>query len=135
MWLTYSLITLFIWGFWSILIKMALDHLSWQQLTLISTLAGLPAYVILFLYYRPSMSLSSPGFYPALLIGLVSPIALITNYLALSLGKISVVVPLIALYPVVTVALSIFLLGEKITIAQGAGVVFAALAIVLFSFS
>jgi len=135
MWLVFSMITFIIWGFWSLLIKMALNHLSWQQLALISNLAGLPAYVLLYLYYRPSISLNSPGFYPALLIGLVSPIALISNYLAISLGKISIVVPLIALYPIVTVALSLFILGERITMAQGAGIVFAAIAIILFSIS
>jgi len=135
MWLVFSMITFIIWGFWSLLIKMALNHLSWQQLTLISNLASLPAFVLIYLYYRPSISLNSPGFYPALLVGLVSPIALISNYLAISLGKISIVVPLIALYPIVTVALSLFILGERITMAQGAGIVFAAIAIILFSIS
>lgn len=132
-WLVFSLITLLFWGFGSVLSKITLDHMSWQQLSIISASVGLPIYLLIYLYYRPSIPVDSPGFYPALIIGLTMPIALMSNYLALSEGKLSVVVPLISLYPVVTVAVSLFVLSEKITLTQGLGIVFAIVAIILFS--
>src|SRR5262249_12808968 len=48
-------------------------------------------------------------------------------------GKASVVTPFCALYPVVVVLLSPFVLGEAITALQGAGVLCALVAIVLLS--
>lgn len=132
-WLIFSLITLVCWGFWGVISKIALDQSSWQQLSIISAAFSIPVYLLIYLYYRPSISVGSPGFYPALIIGLTGPIALVSNYLAVSLGKLSVVVPLISLYPVITVALSLFVLGEKITLTQGLGITFAVVAIILFS--
>jgi len=133
MWLFYSLITIICWGFWGVMLKMALNHISWQQSTIISTSVSVPVCLLIYIYYKPSISLSSPGFYPALAVGLINSIALVSNYLAIGLGKLSVVTPLIALYPLVTIALSIYVLNENITLTQGLGIVFAAIAIVLFS--
>jgi bacterial/archaeal transporter family protein len=48
-------------------------------------------------------------------------------------GKASIVVPFTALYPLVTVCLAPWLLGESITLHQGAGVVCALIAVVLLS--
>ena len=107
--------------------------MSWQQLIITSTTVSIPIYVLIYIYYRPSISVGSPGFYPAIIIGLANPLAMVSNYLAMSKGKLSVVVPLISLYPILTVALSLFLLSEEITLTQGLGIIFAVIAIILFS--
>jgi len=132
-WLILSLTTLLIWGFWGFFSKNALNYLSWQQLTIISVSASIPVYLLIYLRYRPSIPWGSHGFYLALLIGVTSPIAMAFFYLALSLGKLSIVVPLTALYPIVTIPLSFFLLNEKITLTRGLGIIFAIIAIIFFS--
>ena len=53
--------------------------------------------------------------------------------LAVSKGKVSIIVFISALYPVVTIALSYVFLHETISLKEGFGMVFALTAIVLFS--
>jgi len=133
MWLFYSLIALVCWGFWGVFSKIALNHLKWQQLIMISISVNILVYLFFYLYYRPSISIGSPRFYPALLVGLSTSMGMLSTYLAVSTGKLSVVMPLTSLYPILTVAISFFVLGEEITLSQGLGIIFAAIAIVLFS--
>ena len=52
---------------------------------------------------------------------------------AISKGKASVVVTMTALYPIITIFLSFFVLNETITVKQGIGMIFALLAIVLLT--
>jgi len=48
-------------------------------------------------------------------------------------GKASIVVPMTALYPVITIVLSVAILREQITPVHGAGVALALVAVVLLS--
>jgi transporter family protein len=48
-------------------------------------------------------------------------------------GKVSVIATLIALNPVITIGLAYFILKEPITLKEGAGMVFAFIAIILFT--
>lgn len=54
-------------------------------------------------------------------------------YLALDRGKASVIFPLFALFPVVTVVLSAIFLAERVSPVQIVGIAFAVLAGVLVS--
>jgi transporter family protein len=49
-------------------------------------------------------------------------------FAAIEKGKVSTIIGLSSLYPVVTIALSILLLHEKITRREGLGIAFALLA-------
>ncbi|MBI2654615.1 EamA family transporter [Candidatus Woesearchaeota archaeon] len=51
----------------------------------------------------------------------------------LSKAKASILVPLTALYPIITIVLSFILLKERVTPAQGIGIVLAIVAGVLLS--
>jgi transporter family protein len=48
-------------------------------------------------------------------------------------GKASLVVPITALYPLVTIILAVLLLRERVTIQQGIGMALAVIAVVLLS--
>jgi drug/metabolite transporter (DMT)-like permease len=48
-------------------------------------------------------------------------------------GKVSVIATLVALNPVITIGMAYFFLKEPITLKEGAGMVFAFIAIVLFT--
>jgi transporter family protein len=56
--------------------------------------------------------------------GLVMAIGLLLFYVVLDMGKVVVIVPLTATYPLVTVALSLLFLGERPTPTQWIGLVF-----------
>jgi transporter family protein len=52
---------------------------------------------------------------------------------AMPKGKVSVIATLVALNPIITIGMAYFLLKEPITLKEGIGMVFAFMAIVLFT--
>lgn len=66
--------------------------------------------------------------------GLLNGLGVLTSFAALEKGgKASVVIPIINLYPLVTVAAAYLFLGEELTARQGLGIGFALAAVVLLS--
>ena len=79
------------------------------------------------------MDVHSPGIVYALLAGATGALALVAFYNALSAGKASIIVPLTALYPVVTIVISFLILSERISPLKGVGIALAVAAIILLS--
>ena len=132
-WLVFSLISLVMWGLWGVFAKMATSSgLDWKQISVVSTLVATVANVLIYLVYRPVIDFKNIGFFYALLVG-ATIIGGYTFYMALSSGKASVVVPLTALYPIITVVLSFLILKESINLTQGLGIILAIASIVLLS--
>jgi len=69
-----------------------------------------------------------------MLTGLTAALANLAYFSALRGGQASIVAPTVALYPVVTFALAILILRERMNRFQSAGVVLAIAAIILLSF-
>jgi transporter family protein len=90
------------------------------------------ALLVLFLV-RFSVEWSGRGFLFSFLAGLAAFIGFLTFFIALETGKASTVVTLSALYPVVTIVISIIFLHERLTLTQGMGIVFALIASVLLA--
>ena len=132
-WLILALLTLALWGVWGIFPKLATNYLSptsvmvYEGIGHIAVVIGVLAY----LGFRPEVQAKGITF--AILAGLVGTVGSLAFLFALSRGKASVVVPLTALYPVVTIALALLILREPITWTQGAGIFFALVALLLFS--
>ena len=133
-WLVLSIVTLIIWGMWGFLIKLALNYLEWKQVFIISGITSTIIYLILFLIWRPSISFKNMGTLYSILIGLTI-LGSITFYSAISRGKVSVVVPLTALYPIISTILAFIILQEKISLFQGLGIFLAIGSIILLSLS
>jgi transporter family protein len=137
-WLFFSIIAIFAWGVWGIFTKISLRHYIWQQTFIITSLVMIIASFIIYfysIYPNENLSFSSSSFYYALAVGITGVIAYYGFYNAIKFGKVVIVVPLTSLYPVITIVLSLIFLGEKISIPQGLGIIFAIVAIVLFSIS
>jgi transporter family protein len=54
-------------------------------------------------------------------------------YQALARGKASVVLPMTAMYPALTVVLALLILGEVVSLKQGLGILFALIAVILLA--
>jgi len=132
-WLVASVIALICWGVWGVLVKQASKYYGWPQILVVSSIATVAASLTIFLVIKPNITLSSPGFSYSLLAGLLSAIALLGFYSALEGGKATIVVPLTALYPIVTVLLSFLVLSERISATKAVGVILALVAILLLS--
>jgi bacterial/archaeal transporter family protein len=132
-WQIASLVALICWGIWGVFLKQATKYFGWQQILVVSSIATVAASLTVFIILRPNISVSSPGFSYSLLAGVVSAIALLAFYSALEGGKATIVVPLTALYPIVTVVLSFLILSERISPIKAVGVVLSLVAILLLS--
>ena len=97
--------------------------------------AGRVTGLLAFLILRPQLGGAEiRGMIPALLTGVMGYLGLICFMYAIRGGKICIVAPLTALYPVVTLALAMIFLREKINIVQFAGIILACVSVVLISY-
>jgi len=132
-WLLYALVPIVLWGASGFLQKLSTNHISGES----STLWFLGAFVpfgVLFLAHEPLPHISgmtwllviAQGFFLAL--GNLAVLAAFADR-----GKASIVTPLAALYPAVSVPIAILFLGERVSAREGAGVLLALVSVVLLS--
>ena len=125
------------WGLWAVLSKLLGDALSPAHSQALSALGFLPILAWLaFLPGRPPAGACRPGrgAFWAFAGGLVTSLGNLAYYAALQRGERAVtVIPLTALYPLVTLVLAVVLLGERLSAAQKVGAFLSLLATYLFN--
>ena len=134
-WLVFTLLTMLLWGGWGVISKPVSDRLSPWQVQSASALGLLPV-IGLLVFSRNLRSGSSPrrGFWLAFAAGVVATLGNVAYYQSLAAGgKAAAVTPLTALYPVVTVALAIAILRERLNLVQLIGVLVSLAAIYVFN--
>ena len=134
-WLIYSIICLFLWGFWGIFGKLASRSVSSPNLLLFALIGNfivLPIYLSLF-FKEISFKITSLDYYLAILAGVIGTVGGLFFYLAISKGEATRVVVITALYPIITVIFSCFFLNEQITVSKFFGILFAMIGIILIS--
>ena len=132
-WLILRILVILSWGCWAFFIKLALNQSSWLQIFILMNVVYFAITLGLYLWFKPQLALP---FSPLILIvaaGILGSAGTMLFYAALDVGKASLIVPLTALYPVVTVALSLLILHEAVTIKQVIGIALAIAAILLIS--
>jgi bacterial/archaeal transporter family protein len=132
-WYLYAVMTVVMWGLWGVFSKLASNYAKPRQALLFQT-AGVIAFAVAVLAIEKfQIEWSLPGFTWAALGGFLAFIGFLTFFAALEKGKSSTVVTLSALYPMVTILISIVFLHERLTTRQGIGIVFALIASVLLA--
>jgi transporter family protein len=132
-WLIWTLLALLCWGIWALLSKMIGDALSPSLNQALSTLGTLPV-IIALVFSKKTRGGNKIGSAYAFASGLISGIGNIAYYAVLNSGaKAATVVPLTALYPLVTVLLAVAFLKEKLNRIQIAGIILALVAIYFFN--
>lgn len=133
-WLWFAAIALVFWGITGVTQKLATNRISselsfiWFAYAMIAIAATLAIFVPLHWHVRPLI------FWAAVVGGTLNGLGALTSFAALeSGGKASVVISLISLYPLVTVALAVTFLHERLTWAQAVGVGVAVVAAILLS--
>lgn len=136
-WLVLSILVILAWGFWGLALKYASLNLEWQYVYVASALGASIVYatatLILAITGRLAQTSDFKGLGVAVLGGLMGALGGLMLIVALRLGQASVIVPLTSIYPAVTAALSIALLGESVTARKIAGIILAILAVILLS--
>ncbi len=134
-WVLYSALALLAWGLWGFLPKVALNFLEPKTAFMFEVLGGAVTGLFAFLILRPQLGGAQiRGAIPAILTGVLGYLGLLCFMYAIREGKICIVVPLTALYPVVTLALAMIFLREKINIVQFAGIILALVSVILISY-
>ncbi|MCC6044579.1 MAG: EamA family transporter [Desulfurococcales archaeon] len=138
-WLVLSVMVVVLWGLWGLALKYASLNLEWQYVYVASALGAFLVYATVVLALALTGKLGHVSDYKslgiALLGGLMGALGGLMLIIALRLAEASIVVPLTSIYPAVTVALSIALLGESVTTRKIAGVILAIIAVILLSTS
>jgi transporter family protein len=134
-WLFYSLLTILLWGAWGAVSKVASDGIDANTNQVYFTLGLLP--LILVILRSPRLKGGEQrkiGIRWAFITGILGGTGNIAFFQALVIGgKASIVIPVTALFPVVTVILATTLLHERMGTAQKIGLVLALVAIYILS--
>jgi uncharacterized membrane protein len=115
------------------LAKLASARLSVKQMQILFTVGMFPLAVAAFISMRGRLERDLRGAAYGILNGVFTGFGLLAYDAAMSKGKASIVGPLTAMFPLVTVALAAVVLRERINRVQAAGVVLALTAIFLLA--
>jgi transporter family protein len=130
-----GLVIILLWGLWGFLYKYGVTRLGLLSTLLATSIfySVLNVLVIIYLYNR-GVSLQFGGTTAILLTGTAAGVAASILFLyALTKYPGSVVIPLTALYPAVSVVLAILILKEDVTRIKAAGIALAVFAGYLLS--
>jgi drug/metabolite transporter (DMT)-like permease len=135
-WLAWSIMAVVCWGVWALIARLVGDAISPAQSQALSTIGLLPVIVLLFFSTRKQEQRGSKlsGVALGFAAGVLTCIGNIAYYYLLNSGaKAATVVPLTALYPLVTVLLALLFLHERLNRLQLAGVCLSLVAIYTFN--
>jgi transporter family protein len=128
-WAGYALLCILCWGIWGILSKVGSDRMDPMQMQVLFTAGMLPP--VLFALYRLGfkVEMDRAGAIYGILNGVFTGLGLLAFYAALARGKASIVGPVTALFPLLTVLLALLILQERLNRIQSIGVFLALAAI------
>lgn len=132
-WFLPAFLTFFLWGTWGFIPKLTTKYIS-PISALVFEVVGVMivgTFVLFFIGFRPEIHPKGMGF--AISTGIFGILGALCYLIAISKGKVSVIVTMTALYPIFSIGLAYFILKEPINLKEGIGIVFAFIAIVLLS--
>jgi transporter family protein len=130
-WLVYTVACILFWAGWAFFGKVALRYADWVHVSLAFGLTNAVVFGILLTIPGRKALDASAAIAPLLATALCGAAGLAFFYLALDRERASVVVPMIAFYPVLTTLLAVAFLGEAVSARQVAGIVLALVGIVM----
>ena len=132
--LPLALITMVGLGVHYFLAKLISPQINGPAIALLGAVIYFPI-VFGYIYFTktPIMPEQKEYFWYAILIAIPMAIAILTLYMAIAKGPVSVVMPIYGLNAMVTAVLGILVLHEPVTVPKIAGLVLAVAAIVLLS--
>jgi uncharacterized membrane protein len=133
-WFWYSILTVIGWAGWALLLKMGSEEIPTSPSLFVQTAGMVPLALVLALAGASRGRQNRAGIVYSLLNGLITGVGILCLLAAYrSGGNTSVVAVTTALYPLVTFALAVPLLREKLSKPQILGVILATFSIVMFS--
>jgi len=133
-WFWYSILCVLCWGGWALLSKLGSREIPPETMQFLFTLGTIPVCLALLIARRGKLEKSPRGITFAILNGVLSGIGGLALFAAYHTnGNTSLITVSTALYPMITVLLAVTILRERFQLIQVLGLLFAAIAIVIFS--
>lgn len=133
-WFWYSIICVLCWGAWALFSKLGSREIPPATMQFLFTAGTLPICLGLLIARRGKLEKSPRGITYGVLNGILSGVGGLTLFAAYHTnGNTSLITVATALYPMITVILAVSILRERFRPIQALGLVFAAIAIVIFS--
>ena len=134
-WFLLTILAVLCWGLWAVISKLIGESVTAAQSQALSTLGLIPAMLALGCSKKlTATGKRRRGIITAFLAGALTCAGNVAYYHALNVGgKASTVVPLTALYPLVTIVLAVLLLRERLNTIQLGGIVLSLVAIYFFN--
>ena len=133
-WFWYSNICVLCWGGWALLSKLGSREIPPETMQFLFTIGTIPVCLALLIGRRGKLEKSPRGITFAILNGILSGIGGLALFAAYHTnGNTSLITVATALYPMITVLLAVTILRERFQLIQVLGLIFAAIAIVIFS--
>ncbi len=132
LWLIYAIACLILWGLWGLVLKLAYRNLQWVEVYFLSSLASFSLALAVFLLSHGKLNLRGTSLY-AIIAGIFGGAGYVFFVKSLEHGKASIIIPLTALYPAITVLLAFLILHEKLTLTHVLGIILALVAVILLS--
>jgi len=133
-WFWYSMACVLCWGGWALFSKLGSREIPPETMQFLFTFGTIPVCIALLAARRFKLEKSPKGISYGVLNGVLSGIGGLALFAAYHTnGNTSLITSATALYPMVTVVLAVVLLRERFRFIQAVGLVFAAVAIVIFS--
>jgi transporter family protein len=133
-WFFFSMVALIFFGITGITQKLSTNHISFEASFAWFCVAMIVISAVIVIAVPLDWHVSLPLLMLAALGGALNGLGALTSFAAFEKGgKASVVIPIINLYPLVTICGAWLFLGEKLTGKQLLGILFALAAVVLLS--
>ncbi len=132
-WLLYSLLALFIYGLWGFFPKLAVTYIKPLSALIYEIPGAIAVGIIALVIAGFRLDCHPKGIMYAFLTGFCGMLGTLFFLAAAKQGRISIVVSMTALYPLITIILAAIFLKEPLTIKQIAGMALALAAILLMS--
>jgi transporter family protein len=132
-WLPPAMLAMLCFGLWGFFPKLAVVYLDPRSALIYQTMGGLLVGLLVLVSLKFAPAFHPRGVLFAVLTGMAGVAGTLCFFAAAERGRISLVVSLTALYPLITIVLAGLFLKEPLTVKHLAGMICAILAILLLS--
>jgi len=133
-WFWYSILTIIGWAGWALFLKLGSEEIPAEPTLFLQTVGMIPVALALLSNQSVRASTNRTGIGYSILNGIITGAGILCLLAAYRHGgNTSVVAVTTSLYPLVTFALAVVLLREKLTKTQLVGMALATVSIVIFS--
>ncbi len=132
-WIFPATATIIFWGLFGFIPKITTRYISPTSAIVYGAFAGIPVALIILAIMRFQLDTEPRGVILAGITGVLGMLGALGYLVAVSRGPVSLISPITALYPAVTILLAMVFLGETLVLRQWVGVGMALAAVLLIA--